>query len=163
MVFWQKQIFCYWYFFPRNSSGRILSLLVSLADMRFNLINAYAPTNVNEGKVFYDELLLEITKLVVERRGMRKVKSLHNILLHSSHHEYFLPSSAIVVRGDFNCYDNPLDKFGSNSFIHKEYDSLRNYFSLVDVWRKLHPNKREFTWFNSSLSLASRLDKFLIS
>ena len=77
--------------------------------------------------------------------------------------EYFLPGSAIVVGGDFNCYDNPLDKFGGNASIHKEYDCLRNDFSFVDVWRKLHPNKREFTWSNSSLSLGSRLDKFLIS
>ena len=84
------------------------------------------------------------------------------IIFYDELHEYFLPSTAIVVGGDFNCYDNPLDKFGNNSFIHKEYDSLRNDFSLV-VWRKLHPIKREFTWFNSSLSLASRLDKFLIS
>ena len=74
-----------------------------------------------------------------------------------------MPGSAIVVGGDFNCYDNPLDKFGGNASIHKEYDSLRNDVCLVDVWRKLHPNKCQFTWFNSFLSLGSRLDKLLIA
>ena len=31
-----------------------------------------------------------------------------------------------------------------------EYESLKNDFALVDVWRNLHPASREFTWFNSS-------------
>ena len=36
-------------------------------------------------------------------------------------------------------------------------------YTLIDVWRKLHPNLREFTWFNADKSIGSRLDKFLIS
>ena len=40
---------------------------------------------------------------------------------------------------------------------------MKNDFALVDVWRNLHPASREFTWFNSSWSIGSRLDKFLIS
>ena len=118
----------------KDSRGRIVSTLIRIGDVDVNFVNIYASANLTDRKNFYDEL-----------------------------HEYFLPGSAIVVGGDFNCYDNPLDKFGGNASIHKEYDSLRNDFSFVDVWRKLHPNKCEFTWFNSSLSLGSRLDKFLIS
>ena len=40
---------------------------------------------------------------------------------------------------------------------------MKNDFALVDVWRNLHPSSREFTWFNSSFSIRSRLDKFLVS
>ena len=40
---------------------------------------------------------------------------------------------------------------------------MKNDFALVDVWHNLHPGSREFTWFNSSLSIGSRLDKFLVS
>ena len=40
---------------------------------------------------------------------------------------------------------------------------MKNDFALVDVWRNLHPGSREFTWFNSSFSIGSRLDKFLVS
>ena len=40
---------------------------------------------------------------------------------------------------------------------------MKNDFALVDVWRNLHPGSREFTWFNSSYSIRSRLDKFLVS
>ena len=33
---------------------------------------------------------------------------------------------------------------------------------MNDVWRKQHPQSREFTWFNSDFSIASHLDKFYI-
>ena len=99
-----------------------------------NLVNIYAPTNLVERKLFSDSL-----------------------------HEFFIPSAAIIIGGDFNCYDNVLDNFGGNISIHKEYESLKNDFALVDVWRNLHPGSREFTWFNSSFSSGSRLDKFLVS
>ena len=72
-------------------------------------------------------------------------------------------SSAIIIRGAFNCYDNAIGKFGGNVSIHKEYETLKNEFALVDVWRNLHPASREFTWFTSSQSIGSRLDKFFIS
>ena len=82
------------------------------------------------------------------------------LFLNKRCHSY---SSAIIIRGAFNCYDNGVGKFGGNVSIHKEYESLKNDFALVDVWRNLHPASREFTWFNSSQSIGSRLDKFLIS
>ena len=40
---------------------------------------------------------------------------------------------------------------------------MENDFALVDVWCNLHPALGEYTWFNSSQSIGSRLDKFLIS
>ena len=118
----------------KDSHGRIVSILIRSNGVDVNLVNIYAPTNLAERKIFFDSL-----------------------------HEFFIPSDAIIIGGDFNCYDNVLDKFGGNISIHKEYESLKNDFALVDVWRNLHPGSREFTWFNSSLSIGSRLDKFLVS
>ena len=40
---------------------------------------------------------------------------------------------------------------------------LQKALKQTDVWRKQHPRSREFTWFNSDFSIASRLDKFYIS
>ena len=100
--------------------SRIVSILSRSNGVDVNLVNIYAPTNLVEQKLFSDSL-----------------------------HEFFIPSAAITIGGDFNCYDNVLDKFGGNISIHKEYESLKNDFSLVDVWRNLHPGSREFTWFNS--------------
>ena len=118
----------------KDSHGRIVSILIRSNGVDVNLVNVYAPTNLAERKIFFDSL-----------------------------HEFFIPSDAIIIGGDFNCYDNVLDKFGGNISIHKEYESLKNDFALVDVWRNLHPGSREFTWFNSSRSIGSRLDKFLVS
>ena len=118
----------------KDSHGRIVSILIRSNGVDVNLVNIYAPTNLAERKIFFDSL-----------------------------HEFFIPSDAIIIGGDFNCYDNVLDKFGGNISIHKEYESLKNDFALVDVWRNLHPGSREFTWFNSSRSIRSRLDKFLVS
>ena len=118
----------------KKTHSRIVSILIRSNSVDVNLVNIYAPTNLVERKLFSDSL-----------------------------HEFFIPSAAIIIGGDFNCYDNVLDKFGGNISIHKEYESLKNDFALVDVWRNLHPGSREFTWFNSSLSIGSRLDKFLVS
>ena len=118
----------------KKTHSRIVSILIRSNGVDVNLVNIYAPTNLVERKIFSDSL-----------------------------HEFFIPSAAIIIGEDFNCYDNVLDKFGGNISIHKEYESLKNDFALVDVWRNLHPGSREFTWFNSSFSSGSRLDKFLVS
>jgi len=118
----------------RDSLGRIISILVRIDNVDFNLVNIYAPTSLTDRKIFYDSL-----------------------------HDFFFPSAAMIIGGDFNCYDSALDKFGGNVSIHKECDDLKSDFRLLDVWRKLHPNSREFSWFNADMSIGSRLDKFLIS
>ena len=68
-----------------------------------------------------------------------------------------------MIGGDFNCYENALDKFGGNISVGGECKSLKSDFVLVDAWHKLHPSAREFTWFNHDYSIASRLDKFFVS
>ena len=46
--------------------------------------------------------------------------------------------------------------------VSQAISEFNNKFHLRYIWRKLHPKLREFTWFNSDLSIASRLDKFYI-
>ena len=118
----------------KDSEGRVLSLLLDLGNIRLNVINVYVPANLTERKAFFNSL-----------------------------HEFFIPSDGIVLGGDFNCYDSALDKFGGNAAIASYFSDFKSSFKFVDVWRKLHPNIREMTWFNSDFSLGSRLDKFLLS
>ena len=118
----------------KDSNGRIISILVRIDGVDLNFVNIYAPTNRTDRKLFYESL-----------------------------HEYFVPASALVIGGDFNCYENALDKFGGNVSVGGECKSLKSDFVLVDAWRKLHPSAREFTWFNHDYSIASRLDKFFVS
>ena len=73
----------------KDSHGRVVSLLVRSNDVHVNLVYMYAPTDLAERKIFFDSL-----------------------------HDFFISSSAIIIRGDFNCYDNALDKFGGNVSIH---------------------------------------------
>ena len=68
-----------------------------------------------------------------------------------------------MIGGDFNCYENALDKFGGNFSAGSECISLKTDFALVDTWRKLHRCAHKFTWFNHDYSIASRLDKFFVS
>ena len=118
----------------RDSSGRLVSLLIAVDRSKFNLVCVYAPTNLTERREFFSEL-----------------------------HEFFIPAEGLVLGGDFNCYDSTLDKLNGNVNINNEFKDLKSTFHLVDVWRKSHPGVREFTWFNSDYSIASRLDKFYLS
>ena len=77
----------------KDSHVRIVSILIRSNGVDVNLVNIYAPTNLAEQKIFIDSL-----------------------------HEFFIPSAAIIIRGDFYCYNNVLDKFGGNISIHKEYE-----------------------------------------
>ena len=118
----------------RDTSGRVVSVVIKINDYSFNIVNIYAPTNLTERRVFFENL-----------------------------HEYFLPSDSIVIASDFNCYEYQSDKTGSNLSCAKYLAHFRTTFNLVDAWHRLNPRSRQCTWFNSDFSIGSRLDKFLVS
>ena len=41
--------------------------------------------------------------------------------------------------------------------------NFKDSCGLQDAWRSLHPRVRKYTWFHLDLSIASRLDFFLLS
>ena len=119
----------------KDSSGRILSLLVSLGAFNVNLINVYVPTSPAERKTF----LPSITA-------------------------FLFPNSPPLIGGDFNnCFDSTLDKMGGIASLDPNFTSFKESCGLRDVWRLLHPRAKQFTWFSPDLSIASRLDSFLFS
>ncbi len=118
----------------KDTEGRILSLLVSVDNFKFNLLNIYAPTNLTSRKAFFDNL-----------------------------HTFSIPADAFIVGGDFNCYDRDLDKFGGNVSLANYLTDFKSTFSLVDIWRKLHSRSRQVSWFNHDFSIGARLDKFFVS
>ena len=118
----------------RDTSGRIVSVAFKVNGFCINLLNVYAPTNLTKRKVFFEDL-----------------------------HEYFLPSDAIVIAGDFNCYEYQCDKFDGNLSCAKYLSDFRSAFNLIDVWHRLHPRSRQCTCFNSDFLIGSRLDKIFIS
>ena len=117
----------------KDSSDRIVSLLVKVADARFNLVNIYAPTNPTERKDFFENL-----------------------------HEYFYPHCYQIIAGDFNCYESPNDKFGGN-FTPYDLKEFHTTHSLADAWRYKHKRLAQCTWFNAAKTIGSRLDKFFVA
>lgn len=75
----------------------------------------------------------------------------------------FLPADFVIIAGDFNCYERDLDKVSGNVSVAKYLSDFRSSFHLVDAFRELHPNSREFSWFNSDCSIRTRLDNFFVS
>ena len=118
----------------RDSSGRVLSLLIEYNDFRINVVNIYAPAVLSERKAFFESL-----------------------------HQFFIPAGGIILGGDFNCYESHLDKFGGNFVEGKYLTDFRKSFNLTDVWRRRNPQLRVMTWFNSDFTIGSRLDKFFLS
>ena len=100
----------------RDSNGRVLSLLIKSENNLINLVNIYAPVVLSDRKDFFNSL-----------------------------HEYFFYGSNLVIGGDFNCYDSPLDKLGGNVNLQKELVDFKSDFHLVDIWCKKHPKERQFT------------------
>ena len=117
----------------KDTGGRILSLLIALDGFNLNLVNVYAPTCPTERKTFFQSL-----------------------------HSYFYPNSRLILGGDFNCYDSVLDKMGGNASIDKAFSDLKSACSLRDAWCFKHPHEKQFSWFNHDLTIASRLDSFLV-
>ena len=117
----------------KDTEGRVLSVLLNIDSQPINLVNLYAPTVPADRRVFYQSV-----------------------------HLYFFPHSSLIVGGDFNCYDGSSDKFGGTVSISSDLSDLKSCFLLRDAWRALHPRTRQFTWFNSDSSVASRLDTFLV-
>ena len=75
----------------------------------------------------------------------------------------------MIIAGDWNATLNSIDKQGG--LVWKEttckYRNSLVYFmkaaNLVDIYRKIHPNNRTYTYESKTLKLKSRIDFFLIS
>ena len=68
-----------------DTSGRVVSIVIKVNDYSINIVNIYVLPNLTKRKLFLENL-----------------------------HEYFLPSDAIVIAGDFNCYEYQSDTTGGN-------------------------------------------------
>ena len=73
-----------------------------------------------------------------------------------------IDSNTIVV-GDFNTPFTPMDR-SSNQKINKETQVLNDTLDemdLIDIFRTLHPNAEEYTFFSSAHGPFSRIDHIL--
>ena len=122
-------------------NGRVLAVRVKYGTYVYLILNVYAPTKRHEKERFFQDLF----------KWLKKVK----------HKE-----DTLVLGGDWNCVQNAqLDTHGM-SYTYKRvkwFEKLQKHFSLIDVWRKMFPLRKQYTWRQLSYDVCSRLDFWLLS
>lgn len=82
----------------------------------------------------------------------------------------------VIVTGDFNVAPTCIDTYnkttsttnGTTSTERDDYIKLLKDGNLIDVWRELYPNKKEWTWYSNfgnarALGKGWRIDMILVS
>ena len=127
-----------------DHTGRILLLRFTKNFVNYCLINLYAPTEKKNKESFFKKLRKQIDSIQKECNDCN-----------------------FIIGGDWNSVLDPRkDAKGSNSCYYKTPLSLKTMLKqkgFIDVWRKLHKDKQQFTWRNLNMNIASRLDYWIIS
>ena len=117
-----------------NGNNRLM-LTIEKEGQLFTLINIYGPNK--DDPEFYKQLLLKIN----EKENM------------------------VIIAGDFNLILNPEVDFVNYANLNnpKARDEVLNLIietNLIDVWRELNLEKKQFTWRRKSTNQKARLDFF---
>lgn len=124
-----------------DRDGRYIIVKVNIGDEQLFVINIYAPNKGAEQELFIRSLGANL----ISKTDITK----------------------IIITGDWNGSLFPKDKCGGLPWKESNYRNsivdLMEELDLVDIYRKLHPNTRAFTYESKSLKLKSRIDYFLVS
>ena len=120
---------------------RYITAKFNIGDEQLFVINIYAPNKGAEQKLFIRNLGANL----ISKTDITK----------------------IIITGDWNGSLFPKDKFGGLQWKETNYRNsiidLMEELDLVDIYQKLHPNTKAFTYKLKSLKLKSRMDYFLVS
>ena len=76
-------------------------------------------------------------------------------------------TSRLIIAGDWNCTLTKADKSGGAAWKSTNYrdavDNLMNELNLIDIYRKLYPKTRSFTYESKTINFKSRIDFILVS
>ena len=82
-------------------------------------------------------------------------------------------SGPLVIAGDFNFTEKPLDREGPGKFAARNqkgslsFSKIKTKYSLTDTWRSINPYTQEFTYYEppgkNLIQVKSRLDRFYLS
>ena len=129
----------------KDSSGRVMILMIQNDSDCFTLVNIYAPSGSENEKIDFGNILSN---------------SLDNVM--SS-----LENFNCIMGGDFNvCLQPELDSYSKNDKNPNYRNlilSLIENFNLTDAWRVLNPTLTRYTWRRNNPLQQSRLDYWLIS
>lgn len=121
-----------------DPSGRYIILNGTIVSTQVSLICVYAPNG--DDPSFYQNLFLSISSY----------------------------PGQYIIGGDFNCVLDPTqDRSTGIDTSHQQTRKIIKKFmsdlNLIDIWRYLNPNKRDYSCFSSTYKTYSRIDYFLIS
>ena len=119
--------------------GRVTIVKIRSGKHIKTMINVYAPSNPTQRVTFYDELFKTLTKNKSEN---------------------------CVIAGDFNITLHDIDIFGISGKQRRGRRELLNIIQMLnakDSFRTVHPDKREFTYENTSEKRASRIDHVYVN
>jgi len=123
-------------------NGRLIILcLKTPGEINLNVVDVYDPTDPREQIDFINSF-------------NKKIISLTN-------------TSNLIIAGNWNTTLNRLDKQDGLTWKETNYRNSLVHFikeaNLVDIYRKLHPKNKSYTYEVKPLKLKSRIDFFLIS
>ena len=121
-----------------DNEGRYIFVNIEACNNTISLINIYAPNDIKSRHSFFDN----ICKLLIE----------HSLGIK-------------IIGGDFNEINNLRDRITSTKTkfkINQSLVTLKNENNLIDIWRHLHNDKKQFTWRRKNGVDKSRIDFWLI-
>ena len=78
-----------------------------------------------------------------------------------------MDTSKLIIAGDWNCTLTKADKSGGAPWksmnCTDSVDNLMNELNLIDIYWKLHPKTRSFTYKSKTINLKLRIDFILVS
>ena len=126
-----------------HASERCLISNITIDGTLFAIVNIYAPCISTEKIEFLNFIKLNINQLCTDL------------------------SNQLILLGDFNIViDNKLDIISGeyhSANIVKRFSNLINDLLLVDVWRSMHGNRKEFSWSKNTPYTARRIDYIFTS
>ncbi len=119
-----------------DPSGRYIILSGTIVSTQINLINVYDP-NADEPS-FYQDLFLSLS----------------------------LYPGQCIIGGDFNCVLDPTQdrSTGTDTSHQQTRKTIKKYMcelNLIDIWRHLNPNRKEYSCFSNTCKTYSRIEYFL--
>ena len=121
-------------------NGRYILLNIQIYEIVYTIITVYAPNDKKSRNIFYNNI--------------------RTVILNNSQGNY-------IIGGDHNDILNDNDRISSskNTSRHATVKSLHELikiYKLIDIWRKIHSNKQQFTWRRKNGNDKSRIDFWLI-
>lgn len=122
----------------QDPQGRFVIAQGRILSLALNLVSIYGPNEDNP--IFFEDFFLTLSSLY----GLN------------------------IIGGDFNCTLNPLVDRSTKNDPHKKQSrkTILQYITdlnLAEIWRKLNPDKLEYSCYSGIHKSRSRIDYFLVS